>query len=60
MIKNVEVNKSNKKIMDKFIKSIEEYGYNNKIKIGGVSFIVNIDETMLDHKFKSHRKGADE
>ena len=43
------------KIREFLIEKIIKFYINNPIKLGGPGAIINIDETMLNHKIKAHR-----
>lgn len=56
ILRFVNIGRNTLSILRKFIISrISKYFENNPIQLGGVGTVVNVDETMINHKVKSHR-----
>ncbi|KCZ76675.1 hypothetical protein H311_02322 [Anncaliia algerae PRA109] len=55
----VDIGRNTLSVFRKLLLSkIDTYFINNPIMLGGVGSIVNIDETMINHKVKAHRGRA--
>lgn len=56
ILKTIDINKTTlNKILKKIFLKIKNNEDINKTKLGGIGITVNIDETMLNYKVKSHR-----